>query len=98
MAFMTPSVRAATLAETIPAVAACPTTTAVAALTVAPTSDAGTQADAASRDKLNATVALGTTMPWRAKRLANIDRARASRLDNVPSGKPSWSATSLRVL
>ena len=42
--------------------------------------------------------AADTARPYRASRLASMALARDSRLDTVPSGTPSCSAASLRVL
>jgi hypothetical protein len=92
----TPSVKAATLAETI-AAAALPAATIAAAVVVDVASDAGTHADAASRESAAASAAAERTSPRRASRRASSPRPRASRLDTVPSGQPSCRAASPRL-
>ena len=97
MAFITPSVRAATWAEIRPD-AACPAATRVTALIVEDTTEVGTHADAAFWDSTAANAPPDTARPCRASRFASIALALASRLATVPSGQPSCRAASLAVL
>ena len=94
MDFTTPSVKAMTLAERRTLAAAPSAADKHAAVTVATTRSAGTQAEAAPS---NATVTRAPGKPRRASRFASMLLPRARRLATVPSAQPSWRATSLRV-
>src|SRR5262249_46409036 len=92
----TPSVRAATWAETTPA--ARPAASKLAALIVDATSAGGADADADPADNTSATELPDNTTPRRPSRLHNTALALASRLASLPSGIPSCRAASLRVM
>src|SRR5262249_22671058 len=97
MAFTTPSDKAATLVEKRPA-AAWPAATRVTAWIVADNTAGGTLAETASSDNRAANAPPDRPTPFAASRVANILRARATRLATVPSGQPSCRAASLTVL
>src|SRR5437879_1133793 len=84
MAVSTPSVRAATLAEMTPVATTPPAANRLAALIVEINNKVGTQADAASCERIAASDPLDSTKPRRARRLANRVLALDSRPESVP--------------
>src|SRR5713226_3660541 len=98
MAFTTPSVRAATLAEITPVAAALPAANRLAALIVDATRAGGADADADPADHTAAIDPPENTVPRWVSRFASITLALASRLATLPSGMPSCRAASLRVM
>src|SRR5262245_56827242 len=97
MVFSTPSVRAATRAETTP-VAACPAAHSLAAWIVADTAGTGAPADSAPCDRAAANpppVPAGACPP---RPFPHLALPLVSHPESVPSGTPSCRAASLRVL
>jgi hypothetical protein len=64
-------------------------------LTVECVSESGTLADADPWDTTTTSDPIESDTPRRDKRLASIALALDRRLDTVPTGHPSWFATSL---
>jgi hypothetical protein len=66
-------------------------------LIVEDTTGFGTPADATFRESTAANTPPDKVTPRSVSRFANIALARANRPATVPSGTPSWRATSFRV-
>src|SRR5262245_40747186 len=95
IAFITPSIKAATVGV-IAAAPAFPAVTRLAALTVLDTTAGGTHAEAFC-DTTMAKAPPETAKPCRTSRFARIVLAVANRLATVPSGQPRCWAASFRV-